>query len=34
MFFLSICLAVGALLVFVVATVIARKEHDAVPRGA
>lgn len=34
MFFLSICLAVGALLVFVVATVIARKENDAVPRGA
>jgi sugar phosphate permease len=34
MFFLAACLAAGALLVFVVATVIARKEHDAVPRGA
>lgn len=34
MFFLAACLAAGALLVFVVATVMARKEHDAVPRGA
>lgn len=33
MFFLAICLAAGALLVFAVAMIIARKEHDAVPRG-
>jgi sugar phosphate permease len=34
MVFLAICLAIGAMLVFVVAFVMARKEHDAVPRGA
>jgi len=33
MFFLAICLAAGALLVFAVAMIIARKEHSAVPRG-
>lgn len=34
MFFLAACLAAGALLVFAVAMIIARKEHNAVPRGA
>jgi sugar phosphate permease len=34
MFFLAACLAVGGLLVFVVASMMARKEQGAVPRGA
>ncbi len=34
MFFLAICLAAGALLVFAVALMMARREHDAVPRSA